>query len=721
MTAPKAGCKLTAMFFHALGAVFLSLTLQAAAQSTLPACPSTGVRHNCHGEITLTNGGRYLGEFREGKRHGRGLDLFPNGDRYEGEYRDGNRHGTGTYTHASGDRYVGEYREGKRHGTGSFFFVNGDRYTGDYREGVRNGQGTYVHASGDRYLGEFRDDRRSGLGVFIYGPGAAEGVRYVGHWRDGKANGQGIEYQPDGTIRRSGLWTDGTLTTATALETARFPFAGFTSAASTATAPGSDAARAERDRLTAEAESERRRRQQLEAQLEVEKKRREEAEARNRGGSRPRSTGTGFAVAPSFLITNQHVVAGCQRLDVISPDGRRVARVIDTDETVDLALLRVTGLTGPVAPLRRAGSIRLGESAYAFGFPLAGLLSEQGNFTNGVVSSLRGMRDSANQLQITTPVQPGNSGGAVVDASGGVIGVVVAKLNAAAVAQATGDIPQNVNFAISLQALTDFLRKNNVSFSTVERGISIDTVQLADTLRGFTHRIECAGPPESSAQVAPAPPARREPAPSPTATRDTTVMVWNQSQEPVYRLFVSPSNSNSWGTDWLGKSVLYMGESFRVEPPASQGCNFDVRVEYKSGRHEEKRDQDFCALTDLNFAGAAAAPAGAAAAPSWVLVSRNVSDTEVYVDPATIRREGRLRRYWDLTNYPSARSNGALSGRYLMEIDCQEQRSRILQSATFTGAMLGGTLISRSNNPGSWDYVAPRTQGAEVMRYVCER
>jgi hypothetical protein len=302
-----------------------------------------------------------------------------------------------------------------------------------------------------------------------------------------------------------------------------------------------------------------------------------------------------------------------------------------------------------------------------------------------------------------------------------VIGVVVAKLNAAAVAQATGDIPQNVNFAISIQALTDFLRKNTVSYSTVDRGTSIDTVQLADTLRAFTHRIECAGAPESAAQAPSAPPARREPAQTQAPAQDSTVMVWNQSPEPIYKLFVSPSNSNSWGTDLLGKSVLYMGESFRVEPPASQGCNFDVRVEYKSGRHEERRGQDFCAMTDLNFSGQAAAQNNAAAPANWVLVSRNVSDTEVYVDPSTIRRDGRLRRYWDLTNFPSPRSSGALSGRYLMEVDCQEQRSRILQSASFSGPMLTGTLISRSNNPGNWDYLAPKPQGAEVMRYVCER
>jgi hypothetical protein len=165
-----------------------------------------------------------------------------------------------------------------------------------------------------------------------------------------------------------------------------------------------------------------------------------------------------------------------------------------------------------------------------------------------------------------------------------------------------------------------------------------------------------------------------------------------------------------------------MGESFRTEPPASQGCRFDVRVEYKSGRHEEKRGQDFCELTDLSFSGQQPAPQRQSTnETNWVLVSRNVSDTEVYVDTSTLRREGQIRRYWDLTNYPTPRANGVLSGRYLIEVDCRDQRWRILQSTTFTGSMLSGQVISQSTNPGVWGAVPPRSQGAEVMQFVCDR
>ena len=59
-----------------------------------------------------------------------------------------------------------------------------------------------------------------------------------------------------------------------------------------------------------------------------------------------------------------------------------------------------------------------------------------------------GLLDDISQLQISAPIQPGNSGGPLLDEYGNVAGVVVAKLRALAVAKATGDIPQNVNFAV---------------------------------------------------------------------------------------------------------------------------------------------------------------------------------------------------------------------------------------------------------------------------------
>ncbi len=209
------------------------------------------------------------------------------------------------------------------------------------------------------------------------------------------------------------------------------------------------------------------------------------------GISYAQSSGTAFVVAPGLLVTNHHVIDGCGEIEVIASDGRRPATVVDAVEQIDLALLRVYGLRGGVASLRTKSATLLGESATVFGFPLGGALSSTGNFTTGVVSSLRGLRDAAGEIQITAPVQPGNSGGPVLDRSGAVIGVVQSKLDALKAVRATGDIPQNVNFAVSLDVLADFLTKNGVSFLAVNRQAAIETTQVAEMAQSFTYKISC--------------------------------------------------------------------------------------------------------------------------------------------------------------------------------------------------------------------------------------
>lgn len=532
-----------------------------------------------------------------------------------------------------------------------------------------------------------------------------KGPTYVGAWRGGKPNGEGIMYRPNGSIIASGRWENDRIAKEFPLDTHRFPFYSPAQSPVAASPPASNP----------ELDAERRKRLQLEADLEAERKRRADAETRVNRGSQANSSGTGFAIASGLVVTNQHVVAGCQRLEVLSRDERRSVRVLDADDTVDLALLRVTGLGGNTAALRRPGTVRLGEAAFAFGFPLTGLLSEAGNFTSGVVSSLRGMRDSASQIQISTPVQPGNSGGALVDASGSVIGVVVGKLNASAVARATGDIPQNVNFAVSLQALTDFLNRNKVSFRTVERGATLDTANLAEAMSSFTHRIECLDAPQATAQPAP------RGAPSGQPAGNTTVVLWNRSGESIFRIYVSPQTSNKWGLDLLGSEVLSVGERFTLQPPASQGCVFDVRVEYKGGRTEQRERQDFCALTELVFTGAGSEQTSTQSGSNWQLVTSTADGDKWYVDPTTIRRDGTLRRYWVVADYRSRGSGGEMSVRTFEETDCREERYRLIQLTAFYGPMLSGRILFNDSEPTRWSQIAPGTVAEGRMRFVCAR
>jgi len=219
-------------------------------------------------------------------------------------------------------------------------------------------------------------------------------------------------------------------------------------------------------------------------------------------------TGTAFLVAPDLLVTNRHVIQSCAAIDVYTPEGKRPAQVQVADAAVDLALLRVPGLRGMPVRLRSPRTIRLGETVFVFGFPLSGSLTSGGNFTSGLVSGLRGLHDAPGDIQITAPVQPGNSGGPLLDAAGQVIGVVKAKLDAMKAAKAIGDIPQNVNFAISAPTLVDFLVRQRVGFANGylnPAAASIDTAQVAELAQGFTFRVECGGRGASNAVVAGSP------------------------------------------------------------------------------------------------------------------------------------------------------------------------------------------------------------------------
>ena len=303
------------------------------------------------------------------------------------------------------------------------------------------------------------------------------------------------------------------------------------------------------------------------------------------------STGTAFSVAPQLLVTNHHVITGCSKLSVVTPEGRRAASVVSAEASIDLALLRVFGMRGAVANLRTPRSVALGETVSVFGFPLTGTLSSSGNFTGGLVSSLQGLRNAAGEIQITAPVQPGNSGGPVLDASGLVVGVVQSKLDAVRAAALTGDMPQNVNFAVSLDVLADFLEMNQVPFRSSPRSASLDTAQIARMAQQFTYRVECEGAPAS-----PAPPQQASRG-LPPCLGDPATSFWTN----CVGTFISPNGqkyvgeyrdnkANGLGTINFPSGQKYVGE-FRDDKIHGQGTfTFPSGQKYVGEYRDGKRN-----------------------------------------------------------------------------------------------------------------------------------
>ena len=207
--------------------------------------------------------------------------------------------------------------------------------------------------------------------------------------------------------------------------------------------------------------------------------------------------GTGFFVSGTgSIVTNHHVVEGCTALTVRPAQSGRplAARLIASDNRNDLALLSVDAPPDQSFARLRI-SARLGEGVSIFGYPLSDYVSSSGNFTQGIISALAGMGDDTSQYQTTAPVQPGNSGGPMLDGNGNVIGVVVAQLNALKVASATGGIPQNINFAIKSATLSGFLESHKISVEPAAYDASkrLDGADLADRARAISVHIECRG------------------------------------------------------------------------------------------------------------------------------------------------------------------------------------------------------------------------------------
>jgi len=211
------------------------------------------------------------------------------------------------------------------------------------------------------------------------------------------------------------------------------------------------------------------------------------------GSGRMVSSGTGFVVAPGRALTNAHVVERCRALRVRLADGTdATARVLRADRQRDLALIEVPRNSGPALSFRREMNIRRGEGVVTYGFPLAGMLSSGPTLTTGEVSALAGLADDQRQFQISAPVQPGNSGGPLLDLAGHVVGVIVSKLNAARVAQRTGDIPQNVNFAVKGNEAVDFLRDAGIAPSLAD-GPARTAAEVGEIAHPSTLFMRCMG------------------------------------------------------------------------------------------------------------------------------------------------------------------------------------------------------------------------------------
>ena len=171
--------------------------------------------------------------------------------------------------------------------------------------------------------------------------------------------------------------------------------------------------------------------------------------------------GSGLVLPSGRVVaTNHHVVDGASRVEVRTEGGEWIeVQVVRADVANDLAILAIppdsilVPADQPRYGVRIGGEAALGAEVHAIGFPMTGLFGANRSFTSGTVSALEGFGDDPRLLQVTTTIQPGTSGGPLVDSRGRIMGIAIATVNSSLFANRAGVMPENSNFAMKIDYL----------------------------------------------------------------------------------------------------------------------------------------------------------------------------------------------------------------------------------------------------------------------------
>ena len=385
-----------------------------------------------YGLNTEWAGHKYTGEFKNNKRNGQGAYTYPNGEKYVGQHQDDKVMGQGTYTWANGDKYIGGFKNKKRHGQGTYTYSEGDKYVGEYKNDKRNGHGTYTYPNGDKYIGKHKDSLFHGQGTYTY----ANGKKDVGTWENDKLNGYAITYNANGSINQKGIFKDD-----------KFLYA-------------------------------------KDSSPNILNKDTQDDKVINA------SSGSGFAVSPDgYVITNNHVIEGCQEVIVHTKEKDIKTRIISFDPQNDLALLKGDFRPETVFALSN-NRPELLQDIYVAGYPFGNAISSSIKVTKGIISSLTGIGNNFSNIQIDAALQSGNSGGPIIDDNGNVIAVAVSKLDAKYMLENYGSIPENTNFGIKSSVVKSILDSNDVARPDANQSV-ISKTRLGKMISSGTYYISC--------------------------------------------------------------------------------------------------------------------------------------------------------------------------------------------------------------------------------------
>ena len=195
-------------------------------------------------------------------------------------------------------------------------------------------------------------------------------------------------------------------------------------------------------------------------------------------------TGTGFLINNSgYIVSNNHVTGVCREVDAIYNNEILKADLIANDTVNDLAVIKVS-VPEKTKYLNISSGSKFGEDIKVYGFPLTNKLGSGLKVTKGIVSSLNGPGNNYSLIQIDAPIQPGNSGGPILNKNGNLVGVAVSSISTPLMISDTTIIPQNINFGVKSETLSNFLKANNIKFNSNDKPIEeSDNLALQSTVQ----------------------------------------------------------------------------------------------------------------------------------------------------------------------------------------------------------------------------------------------
>ncbi len=171
------------------------------------------------------------------------------------------------------------------------------------------------------------------------------------------------------------------------------------------------------------------------------------------------TTGTAWPISSRYVVTNSHVVSEGSKVTLVSSNGREIpASAVLRDETNDVVVLEVKDLNAlpPALPLAQSQA-KLGATVFTIGFPRVDFMGKAPKLSMGVVSGESGLGDDPESFQTTVPIQPGNSGGPLLNLKGEVVGVVKSMLGIRDTANGSFYVLQTTSCALKVKCVKDLV------------------------------------------------------------------------------------------------------------------------------------------------------------------------------------------------------------------------------------------------------------------------